>query len=811
MIMKNILYSLIFFFLPIINLLAQTDTISFLNAETKDYDQKHIKLNLAFDFNEEKVTGSCDFSFSPLINSFNELVLHSKTMKVSSVKIFDKQLHFKQDDQHLFIEMDKNYSEKDLVTVSINYIAFPPKGMYFFKPTEEIPDMPHQIWTQGQGENNRYWYPSYDMPDDKFTSELIITVLSNLTAISNGVLKDVRDEGSNKTFYWEMDKLYSNYLTSVVVGDFVTVKEKVRGVSLEYNIPAEWVDKKDYFLGRTPEMLNFFSDYVCPYPYERYAQTIVQDFEWGGMENVTATTLNRRILHDENAVPNYSADDLIAHEFAHQWFGDYLTCKTWDHIWLNEGFATYFTDLWFEDEYGKDAFLYSRYLSNEIYFDVLPSEPLDTIKLVNLIPVEMRTGKAYERGAAILNMLRFILGDDEFKKAVKHYVDKHKNLNLTTEDLRIAFEESSGKNLGKFFQQWIYGAGFPEFKVDYSWNESDRKLTLNVKQNQQLFPAVGIFEIPILIEIIAGKQLIREKINITSKENSFIFDVAENPVLVRFNKYEWILCKVDFEKSLRELSYQLQYDDDIVGRINAAKELVKFGENAVPVLNRSISREEHFGVKLIIVETLKQIGGSKVLEALLKACNDKDARVLEAAIRALSIFNYEQVGEILFNRLKNDDNYYVKGAALYSLGAVKHPKALETLINALKMDSHRNIIRRGIFEGFQKLGDPSVLPFINEYTKYKYSYGDMHLLDIIALDFGKSFSETHFDEVVEVISSALTNPYFRTRIHSAQLLAELGAVNKLPDLINIYKHDKRLVVREQLKISIEKLQSLNRN
>ncbi|RPI71553.1 MAG: HEAT repeat domain-containing protein, partial [Ignavibacteriales bacterium] len=157
------------------------------------------------------------------------------------------------------------------------------------------------------------------------------------------------------------------------------------------------------------------------------------------------------------------------------------------------------------------------------------------------------------------------------------------------------------------------------------------------------------------------------------------------------------------------------------------------------------------------------------------------------------------------DKLKNDDNYYVKGAALYSIGSVKYPDAKKILTENLKLDSHRNIIRRGIFDGLKELGDPSILPLVEEYTKYKYSYGGMHLLDISALDCAKTFSDTHYNEVVEVISSALDNPYFRTRIHAAKLLAELGAKEKLDKIIDVYNNERRIVVRGPLKESIDKL------
>src|SRR5690554_2224344 len=755
----KILFS--FFFL--INVIfAQVDTISFLNSETRNYDQHHVKLNISFDFEEEKVIGLCEFTFSPLTNDFKELVLHAKTMDVHYVKNADKDLRFNHDDQHLYITFDKLYSTEDTLTVVISYTAFPSRGLYFFKPTDEIPEIPYQIWTQGQGENNRYWYPAYDLPDDKLTSAIIVTIPDSFVCISNGVLKNVDVKNSAKTYYWVMEKPYSNYLTSIIIGDYVTLKEEVRGTTLEYNLPKDWVESKEIVYGRTPQMLNFFSDYIAPYPYEKYAQTTVQDFEWGGMENVTVTTLNRRILHDKNAVPNYSPDGLIAHELAHQWFGDFLTCKTWNHIWLNEGFATYFTDLWFEDESGKDEFRYQRYLSNKEYFEEqLKTEPLNKIKPELLIPVDMRGSKAYERGSAVLNMLRFILGDDQFEKAIKYYVNKFKNKNVVTEDLRIAFEESSEKDLSKFFQQWVYGAGFPEFEVEYSWEEKKGKLNLSVKQVQGQLPAVGIFEIPVLIEIISGKNVIQEKILITDKENNFTFDIKEKPDMVRFNKYNWILCKVNFEKSFEELIYQLHYDDDVIGRLIAAKELVKFKDKSVKELKRAAERETFYGVKMEIAESLKKIGGDEALTALLILCDDKDARVVETALKALSIYSYEKVGDKLINKLETDENYYVKGAALYSIGAVKHPDAKKILTEYLKMDSHRNIIRRGIFDGFKELGDPSVLPLVKEYTQYKYSYGGMHLLDISALDCARSFANNHYEEVVDVISSALFNPYFK--------------------------------------------------
>lgn len=789
----------------IINIYPQSDSI--LNVDTRDYDQKHVKLDLKFNFDEAKVSGNSEFTFSPLKDDFKRLILHSKTTEVSSVKFNGDDLAFSRDEDHLYIDFKAPLKKNEDAAVTIQYESLPARGLYFFSP-EITPEMPYQIWTQGQSDYNRFWYPAYDLPDDKLTSEMIATVDKNLIAVSNGNLIQEKENGDGtKTFHWKMDQPHSNYLTTLIVGEFTTIKESMYDVSLEYNIPGKWVEHRELTYGRTPQMMNFFANYISPYPYKRYAQTSVQDFEWGGMENITATTLNMRIHHTKAAVPNYSADGLIAHELAHQWFGDYLTCLTWDHIWLNEGFATYFTELWFENESGKDEFLYSRYSNNEDYFSALKDEPLEKIFLKEgKIPAELSGGKAYDRGAAILHMLRFKLGDEAFKKGIKDYVNKFKNSSVVSEDFRLAMEESSGEDLSEFFNQWIYGAGFPEFDVSYSYNENNNELTLNVTQVHAELPAVGIFKTPVLIEVVTGRGFFTDTIQISKKEESFTFKINSKPLMVRFNKNSWILCKVNFERGIEELAYQLAYDDDATGRYDAAEKLTAFGDEAVSFLTRAVMRDRFYGVRIRAVKSLKEIGGEKAFDPLMFASNDFDARVSEEALKSLSIFPPEKVVEFLQKKLHTSPNDYERGAAAYSIGAAKAPDAFSILKDALKYDSHRNIIRRGIFDGFKELKDPAVLPLVKEYTKYKYSYGGMHLLDISALECAEAFAEINYEQTIDAIASALDNPYFRTRNKAAELLAKLGAKEKLPVLKQVLENERRIVVREKLIAAIKKLE-----
>ncbi len=807
---KLFLYFLLFCFICNATVYAQE---SFkLNVDTRNYDQQHIKVTLTIDFDEQKIEGTAHLRFIPLTDGFDELILHTKSTVINEVKINDKSLLFEIKDDLLFITLDKVYPKGNEIEVEINYVSHPSRGLYFFKPTEEIPEIPYQVWSQGQGEYNRHWIPAYDQPDDRLTSELIVTVPDNMIVISNGNLQNIHhnEERSTKTFHWIMEETHPLYLITLIAGEYITKTETVQGVALEYNLPPDHTENIDYYYGRTPQMMQFFSDYLIPYPYKRYAQTTVQDFEWGGMENTTATTLNRRIHYDHRAIPNYSADALIAHELAHQWFGDLLTCKTWDHIWLNEGITTYFTDLWHENEFGLDEMRFRRFEQNQSYIGSLNEEPFD--KLIphesGVVPVELSGRTAYSRGAAITHALRFELGDDLFQKGMREYVTRFANHAVVSEQLRKVLEEVSGKNLNFFFKQWVYGAGFPEFEVSYEYDDSRKELILNVKQIQEHFPARGLFNVPVLVDITAGSQKISEVIRVSKEEENYSFKVNKKPDLVRFNKYEWILSKKVFKKSFDELVYQLHYDDDVVGRHSAASQLKDFGKEAIPHLRRAILRDKFYAVRMNAVESLKHIGGEDVFEHLVFAANDFDARVRESAVKAFAIFDSEKIKSILLTKLNDLSNDYVRGAAAYSIGSAKLPGAFEILKEALKHDSHRNIIRRGAFDGFAGLSDPRVLPLVKEYIQYKYSYGGMHLLDIHALDCAMKFSDSHREEVLDILVFALHNPYFRTRNYAAKLIADLNGKEKLPVLYKILELERRLVVKEPLRQAIKRLEDL---
>lgn len=780
-----------------------------LDASTRNYDQKHLRLELSLNFDKEEVSGTATLQLAPLQDQFREIVLHCKSTSVYAALVDGEICRFAQADTLLHIYLNREYRPGEVLQTEIHYTARPATGLYFFHPSAAAPEMPYQVWSQGEGEDNSHWFPCYDKPDDKLSSELLVTVPANMQAFSNGRLIEVRSDPDRqeKTFHWKTDFEHSAYLISLIAGEYITISDSTAGVPLHYNIPADLAESDPQFAFRnTPHIMKFFSSYLVPYPYQRYDQTAVQDFRYGGMENTTATTLNRRIFHAPADEPNYSADALIAHEMAHQWFGDLLTCRTWKDIWLNEGITSYFTDLYFENSAGQDDFVKRRFEQNESYLKDLAKHPLDSLSAGDgSTPIDLSGGRAYSRGAAVTHMLRYELGDSLFRAGMKAYVNKYRFANVTSEDLRHTLEEVSGKDLSQFFRQWVYGAGCPRLEVSAAWDAGQSLLTLTVRQLQDSLPTQGVFQFSAPLEFRWGNHSESAVAQISQREQQLTYRLERKPELIRFDRHEWILKDLTFHKSFSELSYQLYYDNDVAGRYRAARQLTEFGDRALPVLRNALRSEPFYWVRSRIVKTLGQIGGSAALDALQPSFSDPDARVREQAMKALRHFEAADVQDILRTQIENDESDYVRGAAAATYGRIKADGAFELLQSLLTGDSHRNIIRSSVFDGMKYLDDPRALPLVKEYVRYGYSHGGMHLLDISALECADSLAARYRAEALEAIAAGLDNPYFRTRIKAAQLLAKLNATEMRQRMEAVLQNERRNFVKTPLEKALAKL------
>ncbi|NIT57927.1 MAG: aminopeptidase, partial [Aliifodinibius sp.] len=324
---------------------------------------------------------------------------------------------------------DRAYLEEETIIVAIEYEAQPRAGLYFVHPEIGYPDKPWQIWSQGEMEFNSHWFPCYDFPNDRMTSEMIVTVPKWQMAISNGELLAVteNDASNTITYHWKESVPHVTYLLSLVVGEFLEARDewtggspRRNGVPVTYYVEPQDSHKVARSFHKTVEMMDFFSHKTgIDYPYEKYAQTTIRDFMWGGMENISATTLTRNTLHDQRAHLDYTSDGLVAHELAHQWWGDLLTCNNWNHIWLNESFATYFDALYVDHDMGNDEFIMEMQQNRNRYLKEDSTKYRRPI-VYNLYEdaSQMFDRHTYQKGSWVLHMIRYILGDELWWKAI---------------------------------------------------------------------------------------------------------------------------------------------------------------------------------------------------------------------------------------------------------------------------------------------------------------------------------------------------------------------------------------------------------
>jgi aminopeptidase N len=708
-------------------------------------DIQHIKLDLHFNLERETVKGIATITFSPLRSNLEQAEFDAANMSFASVKFENgTTLKFEDDDakEKIRIKLDKAYQPSQILTLIIEYQtdgttnSFYKKritgnnGLIFVKP--DRPNGSHQIWSQGESEWNHFWFPCYDHPNDFSTSEMIATVEKPYMVISNGKLIEEKDNNDNtRTFHWKMEQPHASYLVSIVVGEFEVIEDRsTSGVPVISYVPKNKVKEARQTVARVPKMIDFFESYTgIKFPYTKYGQAFARKFN-GGMENITATTLEEEAIIDEQTAMDKTSDDLLAHELAHSWFGNYVTARSWSELWLNESFATYFEQLWTENHLGHDEALYSDLRANqENYFKAW--------KEGNKRPIVTRNYKdpdavfdvyAYPRGSAVLNMLRKILGEDDWKRAINYYLKKHAHQPVSTEEFRIAIEESTGQPLEWFFDEWVYKMGHPVFDVTQTYDAVNKKLELKVRQIQKQdqsfsYPQVTYFQMPVEVEITVSNGTLLETVFIEPvAEQEFVFSVNEKPLFVNFDYESTLIKELNFPKPLDELIVQLQRDRDVLGRLFALKEMQKRlpratrveKEKVVNAIVASLSGDKFWGIRRDSAVSLRGLDANeKVRTALIGATKDTNAAVRVAAVVSLSSVKGVSLSEV-YLQLLNDKSYDVVDAAANALGSSKSNSAYVALIELAESNLTNSRILSSALQGLSKLNDARTIPFLEK-------------------------------------------------------------------------------------------------
>jgi aminopeptidase N len=691
----------------------------------RTYHVLHYKLNITVDEQAKTCAGDVTVRLSPLRPLFDEVRLDAAELKITGVKLGRESCEYRLEGEVLIIGLRKPYGPADTLDLVVSYsVASPRKGLYFVAPDSGYPEKHWQVWSQGEAEDNHFWFPCYDYPNDMSTSEMVVTVNDRFTAISNGRLLDVRHDRKNHTatFHWLESKPHVSYLISLVAGEYVEIKDSWGNVPISnYVYKSQQADAMRSF-GKTPKMIEFYSARTgVAYPWEKFAQTVVEDFIYGGEENVSAVTMTDATIHDARAHLDYSSDGLVAHELAHMWWGDLLTCRDWSHAWLNEGFATYFQNAFTEYDLGADRAA-KEILDNQVILRNLDDHGTRRPTVLNryVSPMELFESHIYGKGAVVLNMLRFVLGDELFWKSIRTYANKFAFHNVETNDFKVAIQEATGYNLHWFFDEWLYKAGYPVLDISTAWDQDGRSLRMTVKQTQRIDSLTGLFTTPVEVQVWVHDEPTTYRITVSKQEETFSFPAYQQPQLVIFDKGSKILKKTVVRKPLDEWIYQLRHAEDGVDRFLAVDELEGFVDSGVVLkaLSRAMMEDRFSEVRR---EAAWAIGDERkvdVSDTLIAAYGDLDAKVRNASVTSLARWGGEKVRNTLLHAFERDSSYDVAASALRSLAKVDSIHRNRYSEEGLNRPSRNEVIRGAALQVLSESGDDSAFQIVKSYTRY---------------------------------------------------------------------------------------------
>ncbi|MBL9000519.1 MAG: HEAT repeat domain-containing protein [Phycisphaerae bacterium] len=703
-------------------------------------DYKHIRIELTIpDMNTPRLTGTATLTFAPIAGPLSELTLDAKAMDVMSVTCSTRDAEFTHDGRKLTVRFDPALPRGEAADIMIAYeLNDPPLGLVWSPATKLRPGVPAQLHTQGQPETNSYWFPCHDFPNDKLTSEVIVTLPAGYTVISNGRLKDKSKSVASaevdgvsrlvayEKWHYSQDKPHASYLVSLVAGKFDIVDLGTRVLPMPVYAPlGRGGDVKGTY-GRTPAMVAFFAHRLSePYPWDKYGQVLVADFGAGGMENTSITTMYDGAIVAKDDLDDTDFEGLISHELAHQWFGDLTTCNSWEHIWLNEGFATFLTALWFE--HGRGPGEYEKTIRG--YIDgIIANDRPEAPAVVGMVsniythPWETfrRPANPYGKGASILHMLRRRLGDEVFFRGVAAFIDRHKFNTVETIDLRNALEAESGDSLEQFFAQWCYRPGVPQLDMKFAWD--DGNLTVTAVQKQPINgdnPAFE-FDLPLAIKAKGQSDLQWHTLRVRGRETQTSFSLSAEPEFIAGDPRQEVLAGLEISQPVESWLAQLSQGPTLWSRVQAVRGLkCDASVRSADVLRRLVlDRSQAPWIRAEAVRTLSARRAENDIRSLATAASDHwEVRLsivealpsLSRDEKGLPTPAFDHVERILRDRAVRDSSVKVRAAALRALGQITSESSRDLFLSALEEQSRDDLIRLAALEAIVSMNQADAI------------------------------------------------------------------------------------------------------
>jgi aminopeptidase N len=782
---------------------AAPGTEPFRTAVDRPFDVKDIRLDLRVDLPKQAVDGRATLQVRSL-RPIKAIQLDAVEFTVRKVTLQagdgpEGPTTYKHDGQKLLVELGGTWPAGRRGTLRVDYRVHKPRGgLHFFAPTKADPEAPLTVWSQGEPTTNRYWFPCVDQPAQRQTTELVVTAPQGFEVLSNGTLVSHKDNPDKTvTFDWKQDKPHPAYLVTLVVGQFDVVREEWDKVPVVYYVPKGKKDQVATTFRRTRDMLGYFSRrFGIRYPWAKYAQVVAYNFG-GGMENTSATTMGD-ILQDKHSLLDGNSDGIIAHELAHQWWGDLVTCRDWAHIWLNEGFASYAECLWDEESKGPDAYAYNLFRKAQQAIRGGKDRPVVDRHYTR--PMTMFDARAYPKGAWILHMLRRRLGEEAFWNGIRRYGEAHRLQSAETYDFRRTLERETGRSLERFFYDWTERPGNPDLEVTTEYLPAARQARVSVKQTQSGEP----FHFPLMLRFVCSGDARPTEVeyDVTGKEFTVLVPLASPLTRVDVDPEQAVLAEIKETKGRDLWAAQLLESPSVPLRIRAARHFKESKAEADrELLARALAHEKSWGVATEIATALAGSGGDTCRAALLEGLGQGDARVRRACAENLGKLppDDKTAGALKGVLDRGDPSYAVCGAALVAYAKQGRKDAVTVLTPWLQRPSHRDVLCGSALLGLAEAHDVTALDTLLHWAergkpRNARAYALQGLVQLLRK--GKP-DRRQRQRIWDVLNSSLTEDAGRGRFMVMMALPELGsqAAPVLAALDKIAKDDANERVR----------------
>jgi len=671
-----------------------------------DFDVIHYKVSLDVDLDNKSLTGTNEITLSPFNNGFNKCILDAESLVVEKVLGNDGDiLVFEQKNTKLYIDLQKEYKHTDKIRITVSYkLDTPVLGLRFFDETDENPQM---VSSDCFPNKSRQWIPLYDYPHDKASNEMIVTVDKKHKVLSNGKLIGVTENASEgtHTWHWSQELPHSTYLISLSIGDFAVIKDSLGDLPINYWVYHYHVEDAKLSFEKTPHMIDFFNKlYDYDYPWAKYDQ-VISPYMGGGAEATTATLLGEGSVTDKSAILDFSYERVIAHEIAHQWWGDLITCREWSHTWLNESFGTYSDYLYTRNEYGEDAGAYDLMGKKNQYLREAKNRYMRPIVFNRYNkPGENFDSHTYPKGANVLHLLRYILRDDTFFRTISTFLHKYEFQPVDTYDLMKTVKEVSGRNMDWFFEQFVFSPGHAVFEVSKSWDESSKTLKIEILQTQDSNPKVPIYIIPVNLGFTVNGEKIVKEVWLHKKKESYEFEFDSKPRLVRFDEGNYLTKELTFKKPLEELLYQAE-NDDVIGRLWAIDEMDAYASNqkAIKTWVKLAGNDPFWAVRKAALDKIGKYAAEDHSDLVKQSLNDEKSNVRQSAVRILGDQKDSKLIKLLRDTYETDISYIVQAEAIKAIAKSGGRRQLKYIQKASIRKTHRNVVEKAAKEAIGQL------------------------------------------------------------------------------------------------------------